>query len=150
VAAIIHNKHRRHQAWHTWGLQKQSKLNVVDNSALGRQAMAEGRPPKVIHCYSKKHDRRRQGAYAKLGDRVMVAIMGQKKKGIVVGLKQKQKAFVPRMDSNNLVLIEENGNPSGNRITAPLPNVIRPGLMKDSNPKRADYTKLFAIATKWV
>ena len=52
----------------------------------------------------------------------MVSIMGQKKKGIVVGVKQKQKHGVPRFDSNNIVLIEENGNPSGNRITAPLPN----------------------------
>ena len=27
---------------------KTAKMNVVDNSALGRKAMAEGRPPKVI------------------------------------------------------------------------------------------------------
>ena len=106
--------------------------------------------PQVIHVYAKKHQRLRHDAYGKLGDRVMVAIMGQKKKGIIVGLKQKQLPNVPRFDSNNIVLIEENGNPSGNRITAPLPNVIRPGLAKDSNPKKADYTKLFAIATKWV
>ena len=76
--------------------------------------------------------------------------MGQKKKGIIVGMKAKQRPGVPRFDSNKIVLIEENGNPSGNRITAPLPNTIRPILMKDSNPKKADYTKLFAIATKWV
>ena len=104
----------------------------------------------VIHVYARKHRRLRHDAYGKLGDRVMVAIMGQKKKGIIVGLKQKQLPNVPRFDSNNIVLIDENGNPSGNRITAPLPNVIRPGLAKDSNPKKADYTKLFAIATKWV
>ena len=82
--------------------------------------MAEGRPPKVtisapfknrrilkfsnlllpqcIHVYSKKHNRKRHGAYGKLGDRVMVAIMGQKKKAIVVGLKTKQLANVPRFD----------------------------------------------------
>ena len=106
--------------------------------------------PQVIHVYAKKHRGLRHDAYGKLGDRVMVAIMGQKKKGIIVGLKQKQMPNVPRFDSNNIVLIEENGNPSGNRITAPLPNVIRPGLAAASNPKKADYTKLFAIATKWV
>ena len=55
-----------------------------------------------------------------------------------------------RYDSNNIVLIEDNGNPTGNRITAPLPNVIRPILQKDSNPKKADYTKLFAIGTRWI
>jgi len=145
-----HHKHRRQQAWHTHGVQKQTLMNVVDNSTLGRQAMAEGKPPRVIHVYAKKHRPLRHAAYGKLGDRVMVAVMGQKKKGIIVGLKQKQLPNVPRFDSNNIVLIEENGNPSGNRITAPLPNVIRPGLAKDSNPKKADYTKLFAIATKWV
>ena len=42
-----HKKHRKHQAWHTHGVQKQSLMNVVDNSNLGRRAMAEGRPPKV-------------------------------------------------------------------------------------------------------
>ena len=98
----------------------------------------------------RKHFKRSNGAYGKLGDRVLVAIMGQKKKGIIVGMKAKQRPGVPRFDSNNIVLIEENGNPSGNRITAPLPNTIRPILQKDSNPKKADYTKLFAIATKWV
>ena len=55
-----------------------------------------------------------------------------------------------RFDSNNVVLIEENGNPSGTRITAPLPNMIRPILKRDSNPKKADYTKLLAIASNWI
>ena len=38
--------------------------------------------------------------------------------------------FYFRYDSNNIVLIEENGNPTGNRVNAPLPNVIRPMLQK--------------------
>merc|ERR1712059_84343 len=147
---LTHRRHRQGICAHTYGLQKQSLMNVVDNSALGRQAMAEGRPPKIIHVYSKRHAKKRHGAYAKLGDRVMVAVLGQKKKGIVVGMKQKQKHGVPRFDSNNVVLIEENGNPTGTRITAPLPNTIRPLLLRDSNPKKADFTKLFAIATRWI
>ena len=133
--SYTHNKHRRNQAWYTWGLQKQSKCNVVDNSALGRQAMAEGKPPMIFHVYSRKHSQKFHGAYAKLGDRVTVAIMGQKKKAIIVGMKQKQVPNVPRYDSNNCVLIEENGNPTATRITAPLPNCIRPGLLKASDPK---------------
>jgi len=150
IQHYTHRKHKVGQVCHTWGVQKQSKMNVVDNSALGRKAMAEGRPPYIIQVYSRKHGRKSHGAYGKLGDRVMVAILGQKKKGIIVGLKVKQKPNIPRYDSNNIVMIEENGNPTGNRITAPLPNCIRPILQKDSNPKKADYTKLFAIATKWV
>jgi large subunit ribosomal protein L14 len=30
-----------------------SRLRVVDNSELGKQAMAEGKPPKVFHVYNK-------------------------------------------------------------------------------------------------
>lgn len=85
-----------------------SRLRVVDNSEIGKQAMMEGRPPKTIHVYNKK----RVGF---IGDRVMVAIKGQKKKGILVGLKQNQKPKVPKFDSNNVVLIDDNGTPLGNR-----------------------------------
>ena len=42
-------RHRIHQIWHTWGVMKTTKMNVVDNSALGRKAMAEGRPPKYVN-----------------------------------------------------------------------------------------------------
>ena len=41
-------RHRIHQIWHTWGVMKTTKMNVVDNSALGRKAMAEVRPPKYV------------------------------------------------------------------------------------------------------
>ena len=30
-----------------------SRLRVVDNSSIGKEAMLEGRPPKVIHVYNK-------------------------------------------------------------------------------------------------
>ena len=39
-------RHKRQQHWHTWGIFKQTLMNVVDNSALGRKAMAEGKPPR--------------------------------------------------------------------------------------------------------
>eukprot|EP00088_Acartia_fossae_P017294 TRINITY_DN1979_c0_g1_i1.p1 TRINITY_DN1979_c0_g1~~TRINITY_DN1979_c0_g1_i1.p1 ORF type:complete len:200 (-),score=32.17 TRINITY_DN1979_c0_g1_i1:145-744(-) len=146
----VHRRHRISNYRHTWGVQKTTKMKVVDNSALGRQAEAIGRPPKVIHVYAEKHQRRRHGAMGKLGDRVLTAVCGQMKKGIIVGMKQKQLHGIPRMDTNNIVFIEENGNPTGNRITAPLPNHIRPILSQASDPKKADYTKLFSIATTWV
>jgi large subunit ribosomal protein L14 len=95
-------------------------------------------------------ERKPHANYGKLGDRVLCAVMGQKKKGIIVGLKQRQLHAVPRFDSNNVVLIEDNGNPSGTRILAPLPNIVRPILQAASNPKKADCTKLFAIASHWV
>jgi hypothetical protein len=33
---------------------KLTRLRVVDNSEIGKQAMAEGKPPKCIHIYNKK------------------------------------------------------------------------------------------------
>lgn len=32
---------------------KLTRMRVVDNSNIGKQAMAEGKPPKVIHVYNK-------------------------------------------------------------------------------------------------
>merc|ERR1712071_24035 len=120
-----------------------SRLRVVDNSSIGKEAMLEGRPPKVIHVYNKT-------GVGYLGDKVLVAIKGQKKKGVLVGLKQKQKAFVPKFDSNNVVLIEDNGTPVGTRIHVAIPNVLRQILKDRSVAKVVDYTKLLSIATKFV
>ncbi len=50
----------------------------MDNSRLGREAMAEGRPPKVIQVYSDKHRRKPHGEYGALGDRVLCAVKGEK------------------------------------------------------------------------
>lgn len=35
-------------------IQKMTRLRVVDNSPIGKQAMAEGKPPKCIQVYNKK------------------------------------------------------------------------------------------------
>lgn len=34
-------------------IQKLTRLRVVDNSEIGKQAMAEGKPPRCIHVYNK-------------------------------------------------------------------------------------------------
>lgn len=120
-----------------------TRLRVVDNSEIGKRAMAEGKPPRVICVYNKQR-------VGYIGDRVLVAIKGQKKKGILVGLKQTQKVKVPKFDSNNVVLIDDNGTPLGNRIHVPIPTVLRTILKEKTHSKGADYTKLLAIATRFV
>lgn len=35
-------------------IQLLTRLRVVDNSAIGKEAMLEGKPPKCIHVYNKK------------------------------------------------------------------------------------------------
>ncbi|CAG2054247.1 unnamed protein product [Timema podura] len=83
-------------------------------------------------------------------DKILVAIKGEKKKGIIVGAKQNQKTLVPKFDTNNLVLIDDNGTPLGTRIHVPIPTVLRTILKEKTQAKGADYTKLLAIATRFV
>lgn len=84
------------------------------------------------------------------GDKVLVAIKHEKKKGIIVGVKQKQRFLIPRTDSNNVVLIEENGTPLGTRITVPIPMMLRTILREKTRAKGADYTKILSIASTFV
>ena len=150
---IKHHTHQKHAKWikvHTYGIQKQTRLRPVCNASIGREALAEGRPPKVIHVYSKVHYKKSHGSYGKLGDRVLMAVKGEMKKGIIVGMKNNQLHGIPRFDTNNVVFIDDSGSPIGNRINVPIPNCIKPILKRDSHPKKADYTKLFAISNKFV
>ena len=119
-------------------IQTMTRLRVVDNSALGKQAMLEGKPPKVIQVYQKWNSKM---LYGFLGTKVLVAIKGLKKKGVIIGLKQRQYSMVPRFDSNNVVLVDDNGNPLGTRVLAPVPHVLR---------KNPEFAKIIAISTKFV
>lgn len=114
-----------------------TRMRVVDNSSLGKQAMLEGKPPKVIHVYK----RTKKIAYGVPGDKILVAIKGLKKKGVIVGATQRQPAMMPKFDSNNMVLIEDNGNPLGTRVIAPVPHALR---------KNPEFAKIIAISTKFV
>ncbi|KAG5889555.1 hypothetical protein JTB14_018540 [Gonioctena quinquepunctata] len=124
-------------------IQKLTRLRVVDNSPIGKQAMAEGKPPRCIHVYNKT-------GVGKIGDKVLVAIKGEKKKAILVGLKQNQVSKVPKFDSNNIVLIDDNGTPIGTRIHVPIPTILRTILKEKTQAKGADYTKLLGIASRFV
>ncbi|XP_034025656.1 39S ribosomal protein L14, mitochondrial-like [Thalassophryne amazonica] len=92
-------------------IQKMTSVRVVDNSTLGNTP--SHRPPRVIHVYTKN-------GVGKVGDRVLLAIKGQKE-AIIVGHKMPGAAMTPRFDSTNVVLIEDNGNPIGTRIKVPGP-----------------------------
>ena len=116
-------------------VQKLTRMRVVDNSAIGKAAAAAGRPAKVIQVYNKS-------GVGRLGDKVLVAIKGQKKRAYIVGLKQRQKPLVPRFDTNNIVLIEDNGNPTGTRIRVPVPSCLR--------GKGEEVTKILALASRFI
>lgn len=116
-------------------------MTVIDNSALGKQAMLEGKPPKVIRVYY-SHKQRYGSGEGTTGCMVLVAIKGQKKRGYVTGTTDEPKPMKPRFDNNNLVLIDDNGNPLGTRILAPIPNHLR--------SKGPHMAKIIAIASKFV
>ncbi|XP_038074319.1 39S ribosomal protein L14, mitochondrial-like [Patiria miniata] len=109
-----------------------SRLRVVDNSTLG--AAAAHKPPRCIMVYNKQR-------IGKVGDKILVAIRGQKKKALIVGIKQVGARMTPRFDTNNIVLLEDSGNPTGTRIKVPIPSHLR---------SRKDLSKVFAIATTFV
>ncbi|XP_017268470.1 39S ribosomal protein L14, mitochondrial [Kryptolebias marmoratus] len=114
-------------------IQKMTRVRVVDNSSLGNTPYH--RPPRVIHVYTKN-------GVGKVGDKVLLAIKGQKKKALIVGHRMPGDRMTPRFDSNNVVLIEENGNPTGTRIKIPIPSRLR-GM-------EGDYSKVLAIANSFV
>lgn len=114
-------------------IQKMTRVRVVDNSSLGNTPYH--RAPRVIHVYTKN-------GIGKVGDKVLLAIKGQKKKALIVGHKMPGQRMNPRFDSNNVVLIEDNGNPTGTRIKVPLPSHLR--------KMEGDYSKVLAIASSFV
>ncbi|KAL8604809.1 hypothetical protein ACOMHN_028437 [Nucella lapillus] len=116
-------------------LRKLSRVRVVDNSSLGRAAAVAGKPARVLHVYNKE-------GVARLGDKVLLAVRGQKKRAYVVGVRQRQRPGVPRFDTNNVVLVEDSGTPLGTRVTAPIPSMLR--------SQEGDLVKILSLATKFV
>ncbi|XP_077198701.1 large ribosomal subunit protein uL14m isoform X1 [Paroedura picta] len=113
-------------------IQKMTRVRVVDNSTLGNTPYH--RPPRCIHVYNKS-------GVGKVGDKILLAIKGEKKKALIVGHRMPGPRMTPRFDSNNVVLIEDNGNPVGTRIKTPIPSFLR---------KRKEVSKVLAIAQTFV
>ncbi|KAM6463911.1 large ribosomal subunit protein uL14m isoform 1-T1 [Liasis olivaceus] len=113
-------------------IQKMTRVRVVDNSTLGNTPYR--RPPKCIHVYTKN-------GVGKVGDQILLAIKGEKKKALIVGCKFPGPRMTPRFDSNNVVLIEDNGNPVGTRIKVPIPSLLR---------KKKEFSKVLAIASDFL
>uniref|UniRef100_A0A8D0BKM0 Large ribosomal subunit protein uL14m n=1 Tax=Salvator merianae TaxID=96440 RepID=A0A8D0BKM0_SALMN len=114
-------------------IQKLTCVRVVDNSELGNTPYH--RPPKCIHVYNKN-------GVGKVGDKILLAIRGEKRKALIVGHKMPGPRMTPRFDSNNVVLIEDNGNPIGTRIKIPIPSALR--------KRQGEFSKVLAIAKNFV
>ena len=99
--------------------------------------MTEGKKVKCIHVY--KNSKIKDG---QLGDKVLVTIKGQMKRAYIVGLVAEQRPMVPKFDTNNVVLVENNGNPSGTRVVVPVPNYLR--------SKGVPLAKIISISSRFV
>lgn len=119
-------------------LQKLTRVRVVDNSKLALQAYH--RYPTVIQVYHKS-------GFGRVGDVVLLAIGGIMKKALIVGQKQPMGPMVARMDSNNVILIGEDGTPEGTRVTVPIPAYLR-GVQVWK--ERVQMSKVIAIAGRLV
>lgn len=114
-----------------------TRMNVVDNSDIGRRCREAGKKVKLIKVYN--GSRQNMGG---LCDKVLVTILGEMKRGFVVGCKQDQKYFLPKFDKNNVVLVDDKNIPLGTRINAPIPHMLR--------KRGAETARLLAIASKFV
>ncbi len=116
-------------------VQFMTRIKLVDDSQLARDGMVYKRAPRIIHVYNKKR-------IANIGDRILLAVKGQKQKAIVVGCKNHfYKTGLPNFDTNNCVLVDDQDTPLGSRITVPIPSSLR------SHP---NCPKICAIATKFI
>lgn len=114
-----------------------TRMNIIDNSKQGIAVKEAGKFVKVIRIYNKsKHQ------MGGLGDKVLVTLLGQMYKGVVVGCKQTQRTMIPRLDKNNLVLIDNQNVPLGTRVLGPLPNRLR--------KQGALTARLMAIGTRFI
>ncbi|CAH8436973.1 unnamed protein product [Schistosoma intercalatum] len=119
--------------------QKLSKpvkdMNDVSNLlSLGSKVLSI-KPAKCIRVYNKRNK-------GTIGDKVLVAVNGEMKKGWIVGARLPSVNGWPRFDSNNVVLIDNDGNPLGTRILVPVPARLR--------SLSGDITKILSIASSFV
>ncbi|MEN2496616.1 MAG: 39S ribosomal protein L14, mitochondrial [Marteilia pararefringens] len=104
--------------WKRTQVQKQTILRPVDNSHLATRCIQEMKKVRCIHVYRKRK-------YAFVGDLILVTILGRMCKAIVVNTRQYSTQGVPRADSNQCVLVDKELKPLGNRISSPIPSVLR-------------------------
>ena len=68
--------------------------------------------------------------------------MGELKKGIIVGSKSKHKHGIASFDTNNVILISDDGTPLGKNVTLPVPIQLKKILKDKTHYKKPEYTKM--------
>nr|CAB3263958.1 39S ribosomal protein L14, mitochondrial-like [Phallusia mammillata] len=123
-------------------VQLLTKVRIVDNSAKALAPVR--RKAKVIHIYHGKNVPVR----GCVGNIVKITLNGEMIKALVVGQKAPMGVLKARMDSNNVILIDDEGNPLGTRITVPIPSWLRG--YRSPTKHQAAMSKVIAIASAFV
>ena len=110
-----------------------TKLKIVDNSENAKKVTRLDQP----YCIKLP----RNNKVAKFGDIIKIAHRGKVHNALLVSNRRPSK-WLPRYDSNNIILLNEKFEPVGTRIFGPLPSAIR--------RKEGQYSKIIAIATKFI
>jgi len=136
----IRNRHRQSDFIRKRsGLQKLTRVRIVDNSKWSQ--MVQKRNPVIIHVYTPT-------GIGNVGDMVLLTISGHLKKALIVGQRQLCGVGRTRSDTNNVIILDDNGAPEATRITVPLPAWLRG--YKPTTRRPIDMSKVLAIATSFV
>ncbi|XP_041034019.1 39S ribosomal protein L14, mitochondrial-like [Carcharodon carcharias] len=110
-----------------------TRVRIVNNSSLGNTPYHQLH--KCNHEYTKN-------GIGKVGGKILLAIKGQKKKALIVSHRMPGLHMTPRFDSNNVVLIGDNGILMRTRIKVPIHISLR--------QMEGNYSKVLALAQKFV
>ncbi|XP_009859025.2 large ribosomal subunit protein uL14m-like [Ciona intestinalis] len=135
----IRNRDRQVKKLTKRAFQKQTRVRIVDNSTYALSPVL--RAARVIQVYKKS-------GHGSVGDQVLITVNGAMKRALIVGQRRPMGVMKPRTDSNNVIILDNDGNPEGTRITVPLPSWLR-GF--DPKTKRQlALSKILALATTFV
>ena len=122
-------------------LQKLSTVRIVDNSAFALQPVI--RRPRIIQIYNKT-----KRSVGSVGDMCLITKNGIMKRAFIVGQRAPMGVMKARMDTNNVIMLDKDGNPEGTRVTVPLPAWLRGYDPKKKRP--VAMSKIIAITSTFV
>ena len=136
----IRNRDRNQKRFRR-AIQKTTAVRIVDNSAFALQPII--REPKILHIYNKT-----RYSVGGVGDMALITKNGVMKRAFIVGQRQPMGVMKLRSDTNNVIVLDNSGNPEGTRITSPIPAWFRGYDPKKKRP--IAMSKIIAIATTFV
>ena len=135
----IRNIDRNPAIFRKSAFQKLTRVRIVDNTSHAK--LAWRRNPRVIQVYKKN-------GFGNVGDMVLITVGGIMKRALIVGQRQNLGVLKARMDTNNVIILDNDGNPEGTRITVPIPAWLRGYNSQTKRP--IAMSKVIALSSRFV